>query len=53
MGGRANDIEVSDVTDQDVCIDRFVVSHKLVNFRPITLEEATVRVLAAFFFCFI
>ncbi|KAM7302283.1 putative ubiquitin carboxyl-terminal hydrolase MINDY-4 isoform X1 [Ixodes scapularis] len=36
-----DDIEISDVTDQETCIDRFVVSHKLVNFRPITVEEAT------------
>lgn len=37
-----DDIEISDVTDQETCVDRFVVSYKLVNFRPITVEEATV-----------
>lgn len=36
-----NDIEVSDVTDQDVYIDPLVITAQQATFRPITRQEAT------------
>ncbi|KAL1428068.1 hypothetical protein MTO96_000403 [Rhipicephalus appendiculatus] len=36
-----NDIEVSDITDQDVYIDPLVITAQQATFRPITRQEAT------------
>ncbi|XP_064456577.1 probable ubiquitin carboxyl-terminal hydrolase MINDY-4 [Ornithodoros turicata] len=41
MSDEVDDVELSDVTDQDIQGDHAIVTHRLVNFRPITLEEAT------------